>query len=1228
MTTITEAFVLPSRQDIQALNFVIRLDELDPHGEPAQRLVEDYVVTPAIERELPTILQNMRQVYTRGEDYGRFIHGSFGSGKSHFMTMLALLLEGAQPAWDKFGPILDAYRPPGATPPQPATLYRQWVDDANLVVVRIHMLSVRGRTTTLDRAVYDAFNDALKRRGKDPFRFLHLDAIFDEIRREADDYGEIVWKRLAEAALIDTRDDFDAIAHGTDAEREGFARLWLAHKGRSAEDAGIDPRWTEGLRQMGAHARTQGYGGIVLMIDEFLLWLGEKAGHEFVQEINNLNLIVDHNTGKRPAPVFVFVARQRNLQDFFPDLVEDNKLHAHLDHHAKRFELTQLQDVELRHIVRGRVLRPRLEDEVQQAIQEFGRTHGRIIQGLMATTDLAYLQDVYPFHPALIEMLVDVTSLMQRERSALRLLYELLVIHYPDLPLGQFLPVGSAFQALFPPAGVEASKKSELMREIHQQYYTRLKPTIEQGAHEDPERFTESRRHALDQLVRTVLLAEVSPRLRQNGLTIERLVQLNAVDIEGETFRTQCRFAEQDLAWLSQRVPELQISGTDRTAVVSYLFSRVNLSDLLQRARASVSHENSRFRVFWPALYQALGLSDAQRIAHESNSARTTTWTLKWRGTLREGRLKFGNVRTMAYDDFSTPDGTFTLLVDYPWDDPEHNVEHDRQHALKVRKNRGALYTACWLPRHMTPDELNLLTELAALDELLSETGQTKLLDAYNRDDRAQLLDQATTRRNRMEQQLQERLADVYNAGDLLALISDVNERPQTGGPLAENLHRVARVLMDRRYPHHPHLSAQPKKQDLELLLCWLVNAGAHNTSVAFSADESRVLQTLGVPLELVHLGQGKASLRVDSRYLKLVLQLADQDSVSWSTIADRLRDEFGFEPLLQDLFLCFLCARDHRALHESTNEPVEVRIGMPTSARIRLQRGQLVSTAEWHRLRDLAQQLFGLAQPPAQRSLHAQDALHRTLFDKAVQKRQGLQGVRERIQTFDIPDGARLDALATAHERLRPQGRLTPDSYNQLRHLLAAWPDRNDDPLRVLVQQIDLQVEALDALDATAYSQLRRGLQHATLGPLVHKHLDALHEVLRAEQQVRALSKAWVQGWNQEARALVDRLLEQLTTAQLPPTAGAPVAPSPGTWATDATAFAPAVGMDVTSQFLPSHPPMPGVPAEVGEALLTQQLDPSDPDAVSDFLAAVRRTLGAQPPGPLTLTLRKTEPS
>ena len=83
--------------------------------------------------------------------------------------------------------------------------------------------------------------------------------------------------------------------------------------------------------------------------------------------------------------------------------------------------------------------------QAEDVIRDLVRSRGlgdvykrQILPGLLGSgeVDLAYLRDVYPFHPALIETLIDVTALMQRERSALRLLYELLVIHYPTLPLG------------------------------------------------------------------------------------------------------------------------------------------------------------------------------------------------------------------------------------------------------------------------------------------------------------------------------------------------------------------------------------------------------------------------------------------------------------------------------------------------------------------------------------------------------------------------------------------------------------------------------------------------------------------------------------------------------------------------------------------------------------------------------------------------------------------------
>ena len=53
MTTITEAFELPRPEDIRAMGFVVKLRELEPGSEEVAQLARDYVVTPAVEKELP-----------------------------------------------------------------------------------------------------------------------------------------------------------------------------------------------------------------------------------------------------------------------------------------------------------------------------------------------------------------------------------------------------------------------------------------------------------------------------------------------------------------------------------------------------------------------------------------------------------------------------------------------------------------------------------------------------------------------------------------------------------------------------------------------------------------------------------------------------------------------------------------------------------------------------------------------------------------------------------------------------------------------------------------------------------------------------------------------------------------------------------------------------------------------------------------------------------------------
>ena len=1197
MTTITEAFELPRAEDIRAMGFVVKLRELEPGSEEVAQLVRDYVITPAVEKELPRILDDMKQVFDRGEEYGRFVHGSFGSGKSHFMTMLALLVERAQPAWTKLRPLFKAHRDAQITKGKDAPEHETWLGGAKLLVVRIHMLSVRGKATGFDRAVYEGFNAALKRRGKVPFEFLNVEAIFDEVRREAKEYGDVVWKRLEAEGIVGGREDFEAIARGSSQARERFTRAWLKYKGRDSADAGVDPRWSEGLKRMAAHAKEQGFGGIVLMIDEFLLWLAEKSGQEFVQEVNNLNVIVDHNTGQRPAPIFVFVARQAYIKEFLPDLVDEAKILDHIDHHAKRFEVTKLQDVELRHIVHGRVLRPRDVGAVRAVTEALAERHQKVLPALLAGADMDYLRDVYPFHPALIEMLVDVTSLMQRERSALRLLYELLVVHYPQLPLGEFLPVGSAFSAIFPESGVEASKKVELMQDIHHQYYSRLAPAMQKMAEEGPAEFNAERRRALDQLVKTVLLAEVSPRLKQGGLTIERLVQLNSVDVEGETFRGQVRVAETDLLALQQRVPDLQVAGQGKTALVRYVLGRVSLGEILGRARSKVDNPAQRFKVFWAALKKALAIDGLK--GFEEGGSNEGEWELNWRRTRRRGRVKLGNVREMAQDDFEPPDGLFKVIVDYPWDDPGHTVDEDRMRATNARKKKGTLHTACWLPRHMSPTELGVLTELAATRYLLSEVGQGDLLETLGPQDKSKILDQASIREKTLQGQLNDLLAELYiHHGEFFALISDVDgSRPRE--TLAENLEHIATLLMDRRYSPHPHFLAEPKKADLEALLEWMVQAGESNVSVAYDDVVGKVLKNIGQPLELVNLGQTKASLRLDSRYIKDVLQKADQDSLTWAPIAEHLRDTYGLQPPVIDLFLCFLCQRDHRALNELDNDPIDVRIGMPAAARIRLQRGKLVSAADWHRLRDLGNQLLNVPRPAAHRSLQGQDRFALALKQAGGARRTVLQGLHQRLVHLGIESGDRLKELAAANTRLAPLDWKTTDSHKVLTELLAAWPDEGDDVLRAVVSQAESVRDALGELNEHARSNLKAGVHHATVGADARDHLAMLEGRLAAAQNEQPLTKDWIRSWNRTAQQLIQSLIVQ-------PPVPLPPAPAPG---------------------LPPSAPRPTNQPLSNAVLVKARVNPTDGDALSGFLTEVRKALIAQGKSINVVLVREEDP-
>ena len=83
MTTIADIFDLPER--VHQGDFVLRLSE---GVERAERTLNDYVVTEQLAGCFDDALSLIGSAVGANTSKGAYLHGSFGSGKSHFMAVL------------------------------------------------------------------------------------------------------------------------------------------------------------------------------------------------------------------------------------------------------------------------------------------------------------------------------------------------------------------------------------------------------------------------------------------------------------------------------------------------------------------------------------------------------------------------------------------------------------------------------------------------------------------------------------------------------------------------------------------------------------------------------------------------------------------------------------------------------------------------------------------------------------------------------------------------------------------------------------------------------------------------------------------------------------------------------------------------------------------------------------------------------------------------------------
>ena len=211
-------------------------------------------------------------------------------------------------------------------------------------------------------------------------------------------------------------------------------------------------------------------------------------------------------------------------------------------------------------IAEKRVLKcksPAARAELDAAFAQTAKIREAVMNTLLTSEgDREMFRKLYPFSPALVQTLIAVSSVLQRERTALKVMMQLLVEQRDTLTVGDILPVGDLFDVIA--HGDEAFSQDMAIHfdNAKRLYHQKLLPLLEKqhGRREDVARlpYDDPRQVAFrndDRLVKTLLLAALVPGVESlRALNAERLAALNHGTIktpipgrEGQEVLRRCR---------------------------------------------------------------------------------------------------------------------------------------------------------------------------------------------------------------------------------------------------------------------------------------------------------------------------------------------------------------------------------------------------------------------------------------------------------------------------------------------------------------------------------------------------------------------------------------------------------------------------------------------------------------------------------------------------------------
>ena len=879
--TLGEAFDIPTV--VSASDYVLQLNS---GVQRARETVAEYVVTESLATAFDDSLKYLESALAQGASKGVFIHGSFGSGKSHFMAVLDLILRGSPEA--------------KSLPGLQATMGRhQKVLGRRFLTVEYHLLGAR----SFEEALYRGYLDTITREHPDAvlpvlhnsdgllenarsILKLNPGQFFDVLNGAAGEGGAAAGGGWGDFAGGWELDSFDAAADlpvGSSEREQLVADLVATHFSHIKNSGDWLPP-AEGLGVMARHAKSLGYDALVLFLDELVLWLAAHLSDQvFVaSEGSKVATLVEQGGSGRDLAIVSFVARQRELRDFLGDRVagitgaEKLAVGDTFKFWEERFDRVELAAADLPKIAHKRLLQPRSPTAAAAIGDALAAVKAnRAVWDTLLTSEAGageeQFAEVYPFSPALVDTLVVLSGLLQRERTALKVMAQLLVNGRDTLVIDDIIPAGDLYDVMVANAEtaltVEMQHRFEVARAL---YAEKLRPLLLDAHGLDEAHASGLDRNSAfardDRLAKTLLVAAIAPSVKAlANLTGGKLAALNHGTVRSRIPGGESATVLAKVRSWAETVGEIDI-GEGHDPIISVQLSGVDYDSILERV-ANEDTEAARRTLLRETLFSQMGVTEEQGLI---GLARVD---LLWRGSRRAIDVVYGNIRNRdeLTDTTVRAEGDrWRLIVDFPFDSDGHGPQDDITRIDNLRNDGLQSRTVAWVPRFLTTARLEDLGKLVRLNYLLRGDGQRLAEHCAHLppEQRPMAKSHLESLRGALTNKLTEVLKQAYGVanpdsanidmtyGDVptfATLDADFRPQPAIGADLGQAMVNVADQMLSSQYPEHPRFepgSSEVRRVDVAVVLDFVRQATERGGRVdAVDSSKRGVLRRVANPL-------------------------------------------------------------------------------------------------------------------------------------------------------------------------------------------------------------------------------------------------------------------------------------------------------------------------------------------------------------------------------------------